>query len=215
MPLTKVKDLIDRASVTLQDSTNVRWSRVELLGYLNDAQLQIALHRPDASSQTVAFACANASRQQLPANGMRLLTIVRNTTGRAITQISRETLDIQMPNWHVEPASEGVENYVYDPLDPKTFYVFPVPAAAHSIDLIQSIAPVIIAAETPTVVIGLDDIYANVVADYMLFRAYQKDATYGDLQKANLYLQAFNSALGIKTQVDSALASRRQQGTAQ
>jgi len=39
-------------------------------------------------------------------------------------------------------------------------------------------------------------------------RAYQKDATFADAQKSMLYLQSFNSALGVKTQVDAALAQR-------
>ena len=207
MPQVKVKDLIDRVATVLQDRANVRWSRDDLLTYLNDAQRQIVIHRPDANPVNDTFTCANQSKQSLPAEGLRLLAVNRNVGGNAITQIKRETLDVQLPGWHELQATDGVENFVYDPIDPKTFYVFPVPPAEHSIEIVYSKTPEIIAAEAENVV-GLDDIYANAIVDYMLYSAYRKDATYGDPMRATLYLQAFNSALGVKTQVDGALASR-------
>lgn len=204
MGQVKAKDLIDRVSVVLQDRTNVRWSRADLLTYLNDAQRQIVIQRPDAGAVNMAFACLSSSKQQLPDGSVRLLTVLRNSAGNAITKIKRDTLDVQMPGWHLFPATDGVEHYLYNPLDPKFFYVFPVPAEGHSIDIIYSMTPADIADENTA--IALDDIYANVISDYMLYSAYRKDATYGDPGRATLYLQAFNSALGIKTQVDSAVA---------
>lgn len=213
MPQVKVKDLIDRVSTILQDKTNVRWSRADLLTYLNDAQRQIVIHRPDANAINATFTCGNASKQALPTGGIRLLTVRRNTNGNAITQIKRDTLDIQLPNWHTIVATDGVEHFVYDQLDPRNFYVFPVPAANHQIEIVYAKAPDAIVDELANTVIGLDDIYANAIVDYMLYSAYRKDATYGDPGRAALYLQAFNSALGIKTQVDGAIAQRAAQKT--
>ena len=48
MATVKVIDLIDRAETVLQDTTNTRWAQAELLGYLNDAQREIVMQRPDA-----------------------------------------------------------------------------------------------------------------------------------------------------------------------
>jgi hypothetical protein len=208
MTQVKVKDLIDRVAITLQDRTHVRWPRHDLLAYLNDAQRQIVLHRPDAKTVNTTFECASASKQSLPAGGLRLLAVRRNVGGRSITPVRQDTLDIQLPDWHQEPATEGVEHYVYDPMDPKTFYVYPVPDAGHEVEIVFSTAPAEIEVEAPETLISIDDIYANVIMDYMLFRAYQKDTNYGDTQKATLYLQSFNSALGLKTQVDTALVQR-------
>lgn len=211
MTQVKVEDLIKDVAITLQDRTNVRWPAADLLTYLNDAQLQIVLHRPDAKAVNAPFACANSSKQTLPADGLRLLAVKRNVGGRSITPVQQEVLDIQLPDWHQTEADDGVEHYVYDPIDPKNFYVFPVPPAAHSIEIVYSTAPTKIAAYDATTLIGLDDIYQNVIKDYMLHRAYAKDATYGDGQRSMIYLQAFNSALGIKTQVDASLAQRTAQ----
>lgn len=52
--------------------------------------------------------------------------------------------------------------------------------------------------------IKLDDIYANAILDYVLYRAYSKDAEYAaNASRAALHYQAFTAALGAKTQVDA------------
>ena len=45
MALT-VKNILDRVQISLQDTTNIRWTQTELLNYLNDAQREIALLKP-------------------------------------------------------------------------------------------------------------------------------------------------------------------------
>ena len=60
-----------------------------------------------------------------------------------------------------------------------------------------------------TTVISLDDVYANAILDYMLYRAYQKDTEYaGDMQRAGVYLQSFQNSLGVKNQVDAGSTPR-------
>ena len=64
----KVIDLIDKAEEILQDNTNVKWSQQSLLDYLNDAQREIVLIRPDANPVNQAFTLAQTAKQTLPAN---------------------------------------------------------------------------------------------------------------------------------------------------
>lgn len=209
MATTKAVDLINRVSVTLQDPTFVRWTQAELLNYLNDAQRQVVLFRPDAKAVNAAFTCTNAAKQTLPADGLRLINILRNTGGRAITKVDRMILDVQLPTWYETAASaDGVKHYVYDALDPKNFYVFPKPVASHQIDIVYAIAPVDIVISnftTDTQVIGIDDIYANAIMDYMMYRAYQKDSEFANLNRAAVYYQSFTTSLGIKSQADGGL----------
>lgn len=209
MATTKAVDLINRVAVTLQDPTFVRWPQQELLNYLNDAQRQVVLFRPDAKAVNAAFSCVNSAKQTIPAAGLRLISVLRNASGRAITKVDRSVLDVQLPNWYEEAVgADGVKHYLYDPADPKTFYVFPKPAANHSIELVYSTAPTDIVVSnftTDTQVIGIDDIYANAIMDYMMYRAYQKDSEFANLNRAGVYFQAFAQALGIKTQTDGAL----------
>lgn len=208
MGQVKAEDIIDRVAITLQDIAHVRWPRAELLGYLNEGQRQIVIHRPDANAVTVTFTCTHDSKQALPVEAARLLSVRRNVGGNAITKIAFETLDRAMPNWHEVDATEGVDHYAYDQVDPGNFFLFPRPAADHEIELVYAGIPADLANETDEII--LNDIYVNVLQDYILYRAYAKDQTYGDPGRSALYLQAFNGAIGVKTQTDGALAARGQ-----
>jgi hypothetical protein len=209
MPTTKAVDLISRVSITLQDPTFVRWTQGELLNYLNDAQRQVVLFRPDAKAVNAPFTCTNTAKQTLPAEGLRLINVLRNTGGRAVTKVDRSILDVQLPTWYETAAlADGVKHYVYDALDPKNFYVFPKPANLHQIDIVYAISPVDIVISNYTTdvqVIGIDDIYANALMDYMMYRAYQKDSEFANLNRAAVYYQAFTTSLGIKSQADGGL----------
>lgn len=209
MATTKAVDLINRVAVTLQDPTFVRWTQQELLNYLNDAQRQVVLFRPDARAVNHTLTCAAAAKQSLPADALRLVNVIRNKDGRAITKIDRNILDVQLPTWfETAIGADGVKHYVYDAADPKVFYVFPKPTTSNQIELVYSAAPVdivVVNFSTDTQVIGVDDIYANAIMDYMMYRAYQKDSEFANLNRAGVYFQSFATSLGIKAQTDTAL----------
>lgn len=210
MATTKVVDILDRASIILQDSTNVRFPNSELLKFFNDAQKEVVLHRPDAKMVNESFSCVDGSKQTLPDAALRLIEIVRNINGRAITQVDRKILDETLPNWHETAAGTNkIEHYIYDPADPKHFYVYPKGAAgSHDMEIVYSSAPSDIAVsnfDTDDTKISLDDVYANCILDYILYRAYQKDSEYaGNAERSMMHYSSFANALGIKTQADSA-----------
>tara|TARA_R100000388_G_scaffold90202_1_gene71446 strand:+ start:522 stop:1199 length:678 start_codon:yes stop_codon:yes gene_type:complete len=212
MPTTKVVDVIDRASIILQDATSVRFPQAELLKFFNDAQKEVVLHRPDASMVNTTFACATGSKQTLPAAALRLVDVVRNTGGQSVTQVDRKILDETLPNWHETAAgTEGIQHFIYDPADPKNFYIYPKGASGtHSLEIVYSSVPSEISVSnfaTDTQVISIDDVYANCLLDYVLYRSYQKDSEYaGNAQRAAMHYQSFSNALGIKTQADAASA---------
>ena len=123
MATIKVVDVLDRASIILQDSsTNVRYPKAELLKFFNNAQKEVVLHRPDANMVNEDFDCVVGSKQSLPAAGLRLVDVVRNKDGRAITQIDRRVLDQTLPDWHeVVAGTNKIEHFIYDSSDPKNF----------------------------------------------------------------------------------------------
>ena len=206
MATVKVIDLIDRAETVLQDTTNTRWAQAELLSYLNDAQREIVMQRPDAKVTNATLTCAASSKQTLPSGALRFIDIIRNTNGKAITQIDRKILDVQNPSWHTGSANTVVEHFMYDPADPKNFYVYPVPANSVQIEIAysQSTTDITIANySTSTDVIGLDDTYSNAILDYMLYRSYQKDSDFaGNMQKVATHYQSFANSIGLKTRAD-------------
>jgi len=212
MATTKVVDILGRASIILQDSTNVRFPNDELLKFFNDAQKEVVLHRPDANMQNVNnFTCVAGSKQTIPTTGLRLVDVVRNVGGRAITQVDRKILDETLPNWH-ETTADGtrkIEHFIFDPADPKHFYVYPKATTAFQLEIVFSAAPSDISISnfsTDTTTISVDDVYANSLLDYILYRAYQKDSEFaGNAQRSMMHYQGFTNALGVKTQVDAAV----------
>ena len=204
------QSLIQRAQTLIYDTTGVRWSPAELLGYLNDGQREVVLLRPEACVKNVSQQLtANSTKQPLPADGVSLVDVVRNmgangtTAGRVIRIVSREILDAQYPNWHVDANAGGdVRHYTYDLRDPKNFYVYPKsPSTAWYVEIVYSASPV----DTDGVgaMIGIDDIYANALIDYILYRAYSKDAEYAQNgQLAIAHYTAFSNSLGVKTAND-------------
>ena len=135
---------------------------------------------------------------------------MRNVGGRSITQLQRRILDETLPNWHETVAGTNkIEHFIYDPVDPKTFYVYPkAVSGTHSIEIVYSSSPSDISISdfsSDTTVIALDDVYSNCLLDYILYRSYQKDSEFaGNAQRAMMHYQSFTTALGIKTQSDGA-----------
>lgn len=203
------QSIIRRAVETLNDTTSVRWPVAELVRYLNDGQREVGTYRPDALVSGATHTLNAGSRQTLPANGIKLLDIVRNdsTSQRAVRMTNRQILDAQIPNWHNLTGATEILHFIYDPRDPLVFYVYP-PAAA------SGAAVYMIYAGTPAAItepadgstyanvsgnIGVPDIYANALVDYVLYRAYTKDTEYaGNASRATAHYQAFTNALTVE-----------------
>jgi hypothetical protein len=193
--------LIDRSSIILQDKTNIRWPRDELLGWLNDGQREIVLHKPNAYIKNVAIALTTGSKQALPVDGVSLIDVSRNVNGNAIRVVSREILDAQSPGWHMMAAAVAVKHYVYSPLDPKTYYVYPPSNGGSSVDLIYAASPSDVAEGAAILV---DDVYATALINYILYRAYSKDAEYAaNASQATAFYQQFMALLGAKVTAET------------
>jgi len=216
MPIA-AQSIIRRVVETLQDTTSIRWPVAELVRYLNDGQREIIVHRPDAMVTNAAVALVAGTKQTLPANGAKLIDVVRNSAGtrRAIRICAREILDAQSPGWHNLSGVAEIVHFMFDPRDPKVFYVYP-PAASTgaSVDLVYSALPTDLtepAAGTDfaavTGAISVPDIYSNALQDYVLYRAYTKDSQYaGNEARAQARYAAFANALGIEIKATVAIA---------
>jgi hypothetical protein len=220
MALT-VKNILDRVQFTLQDTTNIRWTQTELLNYLNDAQREIALLKPDATSINTNIQLATGTQQSLPDGGNRILRVLRNmssaagdaTGGRAIRQVSLESLDAQDPNWH-DPTATGlskhttiVKHWVYDEMDPKTFYVYPGVAGNAFVEIVYSVVPGILDySSSGSSTLGVNDIYGNAIINFILYKAYVKDSENAANQnKATGHYSLFLNTVGQKSQLDLAI----------
>lgn len=221
MAVTKVVDIVKRAQTILQDTTAVRWPLSELQSWLNDAYKEVVMFRPDANSASAVVSLAAGARQKcadsasinLP-NLLRILDVVRNTHAssdkRAIRRTDRKILDDQRPTWYGDTGSYTIQHYIYDDRLPHEFLVYPPAVVGTTVEMVYSACPTphtlsdsdlgnVATAET----IKVDDIYANALLDYVLYRAYSKDSEYAANQGlATAHYQAFSGSLGAKTTID-------------
>ena len=211
-----VQSVIDRVQITLQDTTGVRWPITsELVLWINDAQREIALFKPDASAKNETITLVDGTKQTIPSTGNRLLGVVRNMSDtalnngvgrRSIRIVEREVLDAQTPDWH-DPSVTGdaahgtiVKHYVYDESDPRNFYVYPGVSGNTFIEIIYSANPSTVGTSDN---LDIPDIFANAVYNYVLYNCYMKDAEYyGNNQRAGNHYQLFMASVTGKSQLD-------------
>lgn len=210
-----VQSVIDRAQTVLQDTTGVRWPVVaELVLWVNDAQREIALLKPDASATNATITLATGTKQDIPSGGNRLLKVVRNmsaasngTGKRSVRLVDREVLDAQTPDWH-DPTVSGdaahttiVKHYIYDEANPRNFYVYPGVAGNAYLEIIYSSNPAVV---TQSGNLSIPDIFANAIMNYVLYMAYMKDAEFaGNAQRASSHFQLFTASVTGKGQIDA------------
>lgn len=219
-------EIFDRVRRVAQDETSVRWPLVELRIWINDALREIVLQKPTASARTVVLPLVAGTYQSVPSQYISLLRVTRNLKtgansprigGRAIRVVPRDILDAQHPSWHdssVVPLSVEVKHVIFDPADPMAFYVYPGNTGSGFVEATVSANPTPVplpALESDyevlsayAVPLDIQDVYANALLDYVLYRAYSKDAQYaGNAQRAAGHYQQFANSLGMKVKVDA------------
>lgn len=214
------KDVLWACRTALLDANNTRWTLEELRVYLNAGLKEIAFHKPTAVSENTVIDLDEGTYQEL-ADGSQLLRVVRNITaegpprvaGKNITPIDRSILDSQVPGWHqtsVVPFSATVTHVMTDEMNPRVFYVYPGNTGLGKIEAIISTVPAPVAAPADpldidqySASIDLPDLYENVLRDYVLYRAFQKDVDVpGAAQRSTMHQQNWMSALGMRQQVE-------------
>lgn len=209
----------------LNDAASVRWTAVELHTWLNDALREIAVLKPNAVAKTVELSLQEGAYQTLPEDHFNLFRLTRNlaTTeisptgrggGRIITQVEREVMDMQIPGWMdtaVMPYSKNVVHFINDISDMAAYYVVPGNDGTGIVEAICAVMPAMVPAPAADALIvssytsevDIPDIYRNALIDYMLYRAFSKDASLpGIAQRAAVHYSQFASALGLKFQAE-------------
>lgn len=212
MATIRAKAVVATASELLQDVGQVRWTAKTLLGYLNDGQREIVLLRPDAGAKTVPLGLVAGTRQVLPDDGIRLITVMRNlkpdlSAGKAVTIIEREELDAIDPNWHAAAAASSIDHYVFDGRNPTAFYVYPPALAATKLEAVYQANPVDctitnVGGGGSDSTISLNDIYQTALIEYLLHKAFEAQTDARDTRKASDHYNLFLKRLGLKTSAD-------------
>ena len=211
MPTVTVASLMGKASIILKDDDQTRWPTTELLGWINDGQREIVLYKPNACTKNISVPTVAGTKQTLPTDGVQLVDISRNmgaspgtTPGRAIRLTYREILDVREPDWHTKTPSAVVQHFTYNPLDPKTYYVYPPQPATGMgyVDMVYAAIPDDCVSGTGNV-ISVDDVYAGVLFDYVLYRAFSKESEFADPARATFHQGAYLAPLGGKAKAEA------------
>lgn len=222
----RARDVMEEVGILLQDVGAVRWPLPERRIWINAGLREIAIAKPDAVISNRVLALRAGTLQSLPAGGIQLVRVYRNVRGvagidtprqgvSAVTVVPREVMDSQVPDWHdpsAHPPEKAVQHVVYDPEDPKVFYVYPPNDGTGRVEVAMSSIPDEIPRGNPDnkltgygADITLDDGYRNALIDYVLYRCYQKDAAFaGNAQRSAAHFAAFAQAVGLRTSVGQA-----------
>lgn len=219
----KASEIMTRASRILLDEEYTRWTMPELADWLTDALREVALQVPVATSRNVVIDLVEGTYQRLPASCQQVLRVVRNVdidgdnrVGKGvITIVDRRALDSQDPNWHdgqYVRFKPYARHFIFDETDPLTFYVWPGNDGTGHVEAVVSVIPAKVVADAGKdpddiasygMTLDILDVYANLILDYTLYRAYCKDAqNAGAASRAALFYQQFANALGIKANAE-------------
>lgn len=221
-------NILKDASTTLLDPDYVRWPLSELLGYLNDALRDIVAIKPNANTQTVTLTLASGTLQTLPAGYTTLSRVTRNLTvahgavggpvgGPVIRPLKdRSILDALMPEWQSSETlfAKTVKHVIYDLANPRVFYVAPgndgtgmieAVVGGHVTPIPEPNDPTLLANFGATV--GLPDEYRNLILDFVLYRAFSKDAGIPVSEaRAAKHLESYRGSLAAMAQGEDMMA---------
>lgn len=187
--------IINKVATILFDANNVKWSRVELLGWVNDGCRAVVSMIPEANSVVSSVKMVAGTRQTLPANAWLLLEITRNmgasgnSAGRALKRVDRAILDETNPTWYADAATASATLYMYNTRDRAGYYVYPASDGTGYLEVIASIMPTDTA---EAAAISILDVYEPALIDYVLWRSLSKGAPFADQGKADNYFKSYS-----------------------
>lgn len=200
--------IVNDAEDALSDSTNATWTATRLLKWLNLGQREAFILKPDisVSNAVTSSALTEGTKQEISSDGTQFVKLTRNygtdgaTVGDAITYVDMDVMDRIIPTWHTDTGSATVQHYLFDPKDPKHYYVYPPQPSSDQgyVELVEYVTPDDVSAIGNAITI--DDVYESVLLDYILFRAYAEDAAHSlyGAQRSVEYWNKFVEALGRK-----------------
>ena len=195
-------DVLNRCSTILNDTERARWTAPMLLEFLADAMRQTVLLRPDSNSTvSVVLLSERNTKQRIPTNAVRFLSLVRNMgaggniPGSPITPTTREAMDSASATWHIDGLSDVIDHYLYNADTPNFFYVSPPPTTGVYVEMefAKDIADIITLSDA----LPMASIWIEPLREYVLYRAYSVNAaSTNDRGRADSHLRQYYLALG-------------------
>lgn len=198
--------ILDRAAELLLDTAHRTWPADELLGHLNEALSATAVVKHDFYTVQDFVTLAAGVLQTIPEDGVALLDITRNASGRVITQVDKSLLEEANRFWPAATQETVIEHFTVDPRNPLRFQVFPPSDGTSSVEMLYGATP-------PQVMYAAEEIpvpasYQAPLLDFVLARAYSKNSKRQDLTKATSLAQSWARYVGATSQAQLALSPK-------
>lgn len=216
------RSLVDEASRLLNDAEpgfeNIRWTRADLLSYLNEALCMLSIARPNMFLTTMELPLSVGSVQRLP-DGVKALYRIDGTVlpDGSISNKAPSKGNQYLARWFTNVACAAsavaagaayvVGSYSVDANDKQSFIVQPpVPAdkAGVKVSAVVLKAPGGLTEKSDA--LGVDCCYGPALIEWMLYRAYGvDDESASSPIRAREHLATFFSILQIDAAQQAAL----------
>lgn len=194
-----------------------RWTRPTLIGYCNDALIQVALYRPDAFTSLEEISLSPGTQQMLPEKCNGLASVVSNGDKSNPLAVPKDdsglirSFNKKVCNYDIDCNGNiiyKIFSYSYDPRIPNVFYVSPpVPMGINPPVKIK----ISCIGNPPTLTnsdwfndLPVEGKYYNAIISWMLSRAYEVDTESETSFRMLQYQRAeFYKMMGVKYQMES------------
>jgi hypothetical protein len=202
-----VGPLLDSVSVTLLDTARRTWELHELVGYLNEFMAATANIKPDMYTRQEFVTPVAGISQIIPTDGVALLDIIQNASGKVITQVDAGLLDEANRFWPAATQTSIVEHFAADPRDPRRFNVTPPNDGTGSIQVLYGAVPPD-ATGSSAEDLPIAPSYLAPAINYVLGKCYAKTSKRQDLVKAQAYMSQWAASIGMKSKAQVAVAPK-------
>lgn len=204
--------ILQNVNFVLDDPNDTRFSLPQKIAAMNSALQALISYRPDAASYTTMMLLVAGTRQTLPSDGVRLLKVIRNRgqsglsdAGRAIRKADMLVQDALIPDWHETTGQTTIDEYFYDSITPKDFYVYPPAPVSPVIGVDISYVRVLPTITAGTDTLPVDDYFAPAIQEWMLYSLWCGDDQNPNYAVARSHQSTFFQLLQIKAASDGAV----------
>jgi hypothetical protein len=186
-----------RKLINDSDSTNYRYSDVNLVGTGNQVIKRILNIRPDLFATIGSVACvAGEIYQSAPTDSFRIIEVQRILNGPMVTEVERDILSVFNPSWTTYPAGPAIE-WMRNPRNPNRFFIFPQAPSSQTLVVEYAKVPATFAIGAA---LPIPDSYLPVIIDGMVWLAEAIDDEHVNSQRSKGFMESFYQGLGATLQ---------------
>jgi len=183
--------VVEARELVLDTLAPYRYSTEFIVRRVNQVLKRACILRPDLFTSHTSITCVDGILQSCPADSVRIIDVVTNSTGYAVKEVTQDVLGLLSPDWQMATSAPATDWMRY-PRDPNRFYVFPKATAGDAMSIIYVKSPVtLLSSDT----VPLPDAYYPAIIDGTCWLLEAIDAEHVESGRAKSFKDGFESAL--------------------